>query len=132
MRKMRVIVMALLTGIAVVALGGCRTAPVHNVTEAPVNTGSQAASMAEVREAIIQAGTKLGWQMNADSPGHIIATLNIRSHMAQVDVNYDTTDYSIEYRDSRNLKYDGNEIHKNYNGWIQNLDNNIRQELLLL
>ena len=39
--------------------------------------------------------------------------------------------YSIDYKNSLNLKYDStkNTIHKNYNGWIQNLDNAIQVQL---
>jgi hypothetical protein len=49
--------------------------------------------------------------------------------MAKVDVKYDTKTYNITYKDSSNLEYDGKNIHKNYNGWIQNLDNGIRAQL---
>jgi hypothetical protein len=32
-------------------------------------------------------------------------------------------------KDSTNLDYDGNTIHKNYNGWVENLDKAIRVQL---
>ena len=40
--------------------------------------------------------------------------------------------YSIEYKASDNLRYDGQKIHSNYNGWIQNLDKAIKTEIGLL
>jgi len=49
--------------------------------------------------------------------------------MAQVDIKYSTIAYSITYKDSSNLKYDGTKIHSNYNGWIQNLDKAIKIQL---
>ena len=49
--------------------------------------------------------------------------------MAKVDINYNTKTYSITYKDSSDLDYDGTKIHKNYNGWIQNLDNAIKVQL---
>jgi hypothetical protein len=49
--------------------------------------------------------------------------------MAVVDVNYTPQTYSITYKDSSNLGYDGQSIHKNYNGWVQNLDKAIRAQL---
>jgi hypothetical protein len=85
-----------------------------------------------MRNAIYRAGIPLGWQMKEVKPGHIIPTLNIRSHMAQTDINYNPNTYSITYRDSSDLNYDGDEIHSNYNGWIQNLDNAIRTQLSML
>jgi hypothetical protein len=47
-----------------------------------------------------------------------------------VDVRYTATTYSITYKDSTNLNYRDGQIHKNYNGWIENLDRDIRNELL--
>ena len=56
----------------------------------------------------------------------------MRSHVAVVDVTYTTKAYSIRYKDSTNLGYDGEGIHPNYNGWIDRLDAAIRAELLKL
>ena len=71
----------------------------------------------------------LGWQMNAVRPGLIVATLRVREHMAKVEIPYDRHTYSIHYRDSENLDYDGANIHSNYNGWIQNLSREINTQL---
>ena len=64
-----------------------------------------------------------------DFLGYTSAFEMARDHRAVVDVRYDTKTYSIKYKDSSNLQYDGTSIHKNYNGWIQNLDNAIRARL---
>lgn len=63
---------------------------------------------------------------------NMVGTLNLRSHMAQVDIRYTTTSYSITYRDSKDLNYDGSNIHRNYNNWIRNLDQAIKQQLASL
>jgi hypothetical protein len=112
-----------------ILLGACRTAPVYNVGHAPVATGSGHANMREVRQAILKAGSGLGWRMRLRKPGHIVGTLALRSHLAVVDIVYNTQAYSIQYNRSRNLKYDGKHIHKNYNGWIRNLRNHIDANL---
>jgi hypothetical protein len=118
-----------LAGIVVVAfLGGCRTAGVRNISEAPVNA-NKPVTQEDVQKAIVRAGTILNWQMKPVKPGLIVGTLYLRDHMAMVDINYDTKTYSITYKDSSNLKYDGTNIHKNYNGWIDNLDRGIRTQL---
>lgn len=70
----------------------------------------------DVRNAILQAGISLGWQMDDVRPGLIMATLNVRDHMAQVEIPYDRHTYSILYRDSVNLGYNGSSIHSNYTG----------------
>jgi hypothetical protein len=109
-------------------LMGCRTAPVYNVENAPVEI-SPTSTVKDVKRAIISAGAGLGWQMNEESPGHIVGTLILRKHMAKVDISYSKTSYSIIYKDSAELSYDGSTIHSNYNGWIQNLDRAIKNSL---
>ncbi|HVE51413.1 MAG TPA: hypothetical protein VNG69_17565 [Casimicrobiaceae bacterium] len=113
---------------SLVALAGCRSAPVYNIVEAPVMS-PRGASMQEVERAILQAGAALGWQMVSNRPGHMVGTLLLRDHRAIVDIDYTPKVYSIRYRDSSGLDYGGGQIHKNYNGWIQNLDREIRTRL---
>jgi hypothetical protein len=123
----------LLFAACVIVLCGCTSAPIHTVNDSPVVvSGAKPVSLDDVRVAISRAGTRLGWQMVAVENGVINARLNLRAHAAAVDVRYSVKSYSIVYRDSTNLDYRGGQIHKNYNGWIQNLDREIRNELLLL
>ena len=44
-------------------------------------------------------------------------------------MTYSVKSYSIRYKDSTELGYDGGSIHQNYNGWVQNLDKGIRAQL---
>jgi hypothetical protein len=48
-----------------------------------------------------------------------------------VSIPYTAKNYSILYKDSKNLKYDeaAQTIHENYSGWIQRLDGAIRTRL---
>jgi hypothetical protein len=120
-----------LAGIVIALLGGCRSAGIYNVSAVPV-VSNKSVSMEDVQKAIVRAGVGLGWQMKPVEPGLIVATLHLRTHMAMVDIKYDTKTYSITYKDSSGLDYDGHNIHKNYNGWVQNLDNGIRSQLTSL
>lgn len=113
------------------ALIGCRTAPVYNVTDTAVNVSGKATAD-DVKQAIMSAGAGLGWQMKEVKPGHIVGSLFIRKHSAVVDIPYSTKSYSITYKDSTELKYDGTNIHNNYNGWVQNLDRAIQARLSAL
>lgn len=121
----------LLIAVVVLLAAGCRTAELYNVQSSPV-TGTKAVSMEDVEMAIKRAGAGLGWQIVPKSPGKAEGILLLRDHRAVVDITYDTKAYSIMYKDSSNLQYDGKTIHSNYNGWIQNLDKAIRTQLSLL
>ena len=125
-------VIGIVIALSALALGACAAgAPIYNVEQAPI-VAQKNLSMNDVRTAIIRAGSGLGWQMAPEGPGKIKGTLNVRNLMAVIDVTHDTKSYSIKYRDSQGLKAQDGTIHKNYNGWIQNLDKRIRNELNLL
>lgn len=114
---------------AVVAVGaGCTTAPIYDVVNAPA-VAPRAASMDDVTKAIVRAGAQLGWQMTPEKRGHVVGRIALRAHTAVVDVTHDTRIFNIKYRTSANLDESGGQIHKNYNGWIQNLEKGIRAQL---
>ena len=116
-----------------VLLGACTQAPVRNVAQTPVVTGTgKPVTADQVRSAIVRAGSGLGWQMTPVDPGLVSGRLALRGHVAVVDVRYSPKDFSITYKDSTNLDYANGQIHKNYNGWIENLDRDIRANLLSL
>ncbi len=124
----------LLVTLAAAVVIGCRpTQPVYNVSNASVvaSTG-QNVTQNQVKQAITRAGAGLGWVMRDQAPGHIVGTLNLRQHMAMVDIKYDAKSYSITYRDSQQLNYADGQIHQNYNGWVQNLQQAINTQLNLL
>ena len=124
------VVGTLLIGFAAAGLVACRAAPVMDVVDAPVATAGKKLTAEQVKVAIMRAGASLGWQMKEAQPFLLEGTLNLRSHMAQVNIPYSAERYSIVYKDSSNLNYDGTNIHSNYNGWVQNLDRAIKTQLI--
>ncbi|HVS26593.1 MAG TPA: hypothetical protein VHE58_04765 [Burkholderiales bacterium] len=126
---MKNIKLGLIIAAGILLVAACAT-PVLNIANAPLQTGSgQKISLDQAGKAITAAGATLGWQMETVSLGNIVGTLKLRSHVAVVNISYDTQSYSINYKDSVHLNYDGSRIHPNYNGWIQNLDKGIRAQL---
>ena len=108
-----------------------RCAPIQNVTNAPVTTGSgKPISAEEVRKSIVRAGVTLGWKMNAETPGKVTGTLDVRKHTAVVEIPYSAKSYSINYKSSVNLDEADGQIHNNYNGWIKNLAKGIDAQLV--
>ena len=102
--------------------------PIQNVNDAPI-VGTNPVQLAQVKSAIMNAGTSLGWQMAELRPGLIEGTLNLRKHTAVVDISYSATKYSIVYKSSINLDEKDGQIHRNYNGWVQNLSKRIGTEV---
>lgn len=113
------------------ALAACRGAPVYSVEQAPLNA-PKGATLSQISKAMKVAGAQLGWQLRDVSPGQMVGTLAVRKHVAKVDIVHDKKTYSIRYKDSINLKYDGATIHNNYNGWVQNLQKAIQAQVLAL
>ena len=124
----------IILSVLAILLTACTSRPVHDVENVPVNVSSPNYDLSNVTKAIQSAGIGLGWQMKERTPGHIVGSLYLRTHVAVVDVTYTLDDYSIHYRDSTNLNYNlgNNTIHKNYNGWIQNLTNAINAQVVAI
>ena len=117
--------------VAAAALTACNTmAPIQNVdTVAVSSVANRPLSAEEVRGAIVRAGAGLGWIMKDAGPGRINGTLILRTHTAEVQIPYSATSYAIVYKSSINLQEAGGKIHRNYNGWVQNLNRGINAQL---
>ena len=125
MRKLLKITAALLlTSLMFIS---CTSVPIHNVKTKIDSPKSSSATYRAIRS----AGKSLGWKINQIRPGVAQGKLYLRKHIAVIRINYSKYSYSIKYVKSTNLKYNATEktIHKNYNGWIQNLDNAINSRL---
>jgi hypothetical protein len=122
----------ILVVLCVLALAaGCTSRPVRNVMAEPVVvTTGKTATPDNVRDAIMRAGAGLGWNMKPTAPGVVNGTISLRTHTAEVEVQYNTQSYNIVYKNSTGLDAENGQIHKNYNGWIENLNNAIHRELL--
>lgn len=122
---------ALVGATLALAVAACATTqPIYNVQDATVvTTSGKHLSATQVRAAIITAGTSLGWHVADAGPGRLDGSLRLRGHSAVVTIPYSATKYSIVYKSSENLEESGGQIHRNYNGWVTNLDRAIRTEL---
>ena len=77
------------------------------------------ATLTQVTDAIQQAGNETGWQTKVVRPGLIEGHREWGNgkHNMTVEVVYDAKTYSIKYKDSKNLGYDGTTVHRQY--WIR-------------
>ena len=120
-----------LIALATFMLAACNTlAPISNVDNVAVSgfTNRQL-NQQEVRGAILRAGAGLGWVIKDDGPNKMVGTLVLRTHTAQVEIPYSPANYSIRYKSSVDLMAADGKIHRNYNGWVQNLTRSINAQL---
>jgi hypothetical protein len=134
--KRVVLILALTVMVGLAGLTGCpkmnRTmhrAPLVNWHNQPVASyKSTQPTSSQVREVILKVCRDRDWQAREISSGLILATLEVRTHRAQVEIPFSGSSYSIIYKDSVGLGYDVSHqtIHRNYNNWVNNLREDIR------
>lgn len=114
----------LVTGIGFGLLGlvGCRLAPIYTVT-AGVFQGN--APLPRRGDQIRRAAIRLGWQVQDIRPGLMRATFSARRDQAVVEIAYTRDQFSIRHLESTNLSFDGTQINRAYNGWVQDLERGI-------
>lgn len=107
-----------------VALAGCTRASVRDVLDANVITGSgKTPTMAQVRKAIVVAGAARNWAVKDVDEDTLLAIQRPagKRFSAEVTIDYSPTTYSIIYKNSQGLRFDGESIHSRYNGWVTRL-----------
>jgi len=111
-----------------VLLSGCGAGKVYNVSKPALE---KKYTKKQMKNAIVAALQRFKWKIVQESSSKIIAKYSRGKIMAKIALTYTENSYEINYVDSKNLKYNGVKIHKNYNGWIYNLeqeiDNNLRK-----
>ena len=124
---------ALLLVSAMVFLMGARQVPLTDPQPIAVPAGLK---VEQVSQAIRAALASRAWAVTSEEPGHIVSTLNVREHMAKIDIVYDLQTITIKYLESGELMYAEKKgqrmIHRNYLNWILNLVNDMNRNLVLV
>jgi hypothetical protein len=125
------LILAVAVMVCLAGLTGCgkmKRVPLVNLYDQPVGYKSTQPTSSQVREVILKVCRDRDWQAREISPGLILATLEVRTHRAQVEIPFSGTQYSIIYKDSLNLGYNfsNKKIHYMYNHWVNNLREDIR------
>lgn len=132
------IVIAVFAGLLASTAYARSPVPVVNHENVAVTTGTGRAFLSadEVKAAIIAAAgrTQYGWSVTDGEAGTLVATTRVRGkHTAVASISYNSSSYSVTYRDSSDLNFkvvNGvPKIHPNYNVWVQQLVDAIRVQL---
>ena len=110
------------------ARGRPKTETIYN----PTITLSSKAKLAEVKKGVKLAVLNRKWQIANEKGNEFDATYDgaggwhhREDFRATIHVSYDTKQVKIAYVKSEGLSQEGDQIHKNYNMWIKNLESDI-------
>lgn len=127
----KILNMSVLVIVMGLILAGCGQAPtVQNIDNSNYFAKSKAKS--DVAKAIKRGASGKGWRTKVIKDGLIEANILVRSkYFVAVNIPYNERGYKIEYKNTRNLKYDpvAKTIHGSYNKWTALLSDRINYEL---
>lgn len=117
---MKKIILSLAT---VIFMVGCKTTMImpEYKNHVVAQYGESKSTIQSLEKSIIKGAVSLGWKAEVIQTGEILATLDIRQHQLVVLITHDDKTVSVDYKDSKKLKYDGRKIHRKYGSWVTNL-----------
>lgn len=109
-------------------VAACATEQMHKVDN--VDYGyytKKSLTMEKVRATVERTAMRNGWRLSDQKEGSFIGKREWGGgkHNIVVAVIYDLRKFSIDYRDSHQMKYDGSRIHNSYNRMVQKLEEDI-------
>lgn len=119
-----------LSALLLAVIACARTVPVNNPSF-PVNSKS----LAQVEKAVKASLKKRNWIIVSQGKNTITAKYNRGiKYSATVKIDYTASNVNVNLLNSYNLREGVDEtgqrvIHKTYNGWVRNLENDIQIEL---
>jgi hypothetical protein len=129
------LVALVLAAFSLQANGACHgnTVPVHQISGVRLSPYSgRALSPDEVRQLLLRALVARHWFVESEQAGVIFARIAHNNHYAIVRLDYNGLGYSISYVEtSPSLHYDGANVHRRYNQWVEHLHNAIQHEFEL-
>jgi hypothetical protein len=126
-------IIGLISSVVLLAiLTGCGGSLVQNIDNSSYIYESNKITMDKMKESIIKGSIQRGWKPNIIDEGLIESSIVVRNkHTVVVMIPYTVSGYKIEYKNSRNMKYnkESNTIHGRYAGWIENLTHSIDTQI---
>jgi hypothetical protein len=111
---------AFTVALLLVAVWGCRTAPIAPIVDRPFFQGADL-SIEDSLKAIHKGAARRNWDVQEVGPGEALATFRFWDHIAVVRITYDESVFSISLVSSDRLLQKDGKIHKNFNRWIESL-----------
>lgn len=122
----RVLLALVLCVSGVAFLSACRIT--EKVMPSPINLVEP---RSDVRDIIIRGMQRRGWRVLSEDEGIVRAMISVREHRGVVDIHYTDVVISFEHVSSSNLHETETTIHRNYISWLNNLQRDIQDEILV-
>lgn len=116
----------LATGALLLSLPASALQPIIDLEDQVVPDGL---TLKQVKAAIQRGAAVRKWIAKEKGPNEFEVTLFNRKYVVKVKITYSTNSYSITYLSSQNMKAQNGRIHRKYNGWVSNLNNDIQRAL---
>ena len=108
------------------AAAGCNhTEAIQDVRDATLPAGADGLSRDAIGRKLAEAASRARWHVDRAGPTQILATYDAGRHSATVAISWTERTYSISLVSSENLKEQGGQIHRAYNGWVRGLEREI-------
>ena len=105
------------------------TAPIHRVDGEPYGWGpAKGVTLAQIQKTVEETAKNRGWQLSNVQSGSFTAerSWGADKHNIVVDVKYGLKNFSIDYKDSKQMGYSGSSIHHSYNDMVSSLEEDIK------
>lgn len=118
---------------ALTLVTACFTPMIKKVESSDYGNGPRAGTtMKQIKATIEKVATTRSWTLSNASLGQFTGKRawggeDHNKHNIVVDVVYDLKTFSIRYKDSKRMKYDGSSIHPTYNYMILLLEEGIQE-----
>ncbi|HEY8587293.1 MAG TPA: hypothetical protein VIL60_11300 [Rhodanobacter sp.] len=120
----------LIISLSLLGLAACTSAPLKPAAPMDVPPGL---TQTQIKTSIVDALNGRGWTVDEIKDGSIRSTLHLREHTATIRITFDQAQVRMAYVSSTNLDYGDRHgrqtIHRNYNGWIMYLEQDISRNL---
>ena len=100
--------------------------PIIDLEDQPIPDGL---SMKQIKSAIKRGAAVRKWIAKEQGSNAYEITLFNRGFVVKVKLTYSQNSYSITYVSSQGLKAQNGRIHRKYNGWVSNLNNDIQRAM---
>ncbi len=120
---------AILAAVLAVVSAGCAGRQPLNVTSPVVSKPNVTSD--EVAKAIMRAGLNTSWRVVEQGAGQLLGIKVQGPHTASIIISYTATEYRISIKESSMSSPDGT-VHRNLNRWLQELDQQIKSQLVAI